>query len=57
MPGFGAEDCVYINGDFVETEVEWLKKGKDLSALQGKVVQVKFQLRGARLYSMQFRQN
>jgi hypothetical protein len=57
IPGFGAEDCVYINGDFVETEVEWLKKGKDLSSLQGKVVQVKFQLRGASLYSMQFQQN
>ena len=56
IPGFGADDCVYINGDFVETEVEWLKRGKDLSSLQGKVVQVEFQLRGASLYSMQFLQ-
>ena len=56
IPGFSADDCVYINGDFVETEVEWLKKGRDLSSLQGKVVQVKFQLRGASLYSMQFQQ-
>ena len=54
VPGFGSDDCVYINGDFVETEVEWLKKGKDLSSLQGKVVQMEFRLRGARLYSMQF---
>ena len=54
IPGFSADDCVYINGDFVETEVEWVKKGKDLSSLQGKVVQVEFQLRGAKLYSMQF---
>ena len=38
----------------METEVEWVKKGKDLSSLQGKVVQVEFQLRGARLYSMHF---
>jgi hypothetical protein len=52
--GFSADDCVYINGDFVETEVEWLKKGKDLSSLGGKIVQVEFHLRGARLYSMQF---
>jgi hypothetical protein len=52
--GFSADDCVYINGDFVETEVEWLKKGKDLSSLEGKIVQLEFQLRGAKLYSMQF---
>jgi len=56
IPGFGADDCVYINGDFVETEVEWLKRGRDLSSLQGKIVQVEFQLRGASLYSMQFLQ-
>ena len=54
--GFSAEDCVYINGDFIETDVEWIKKGKDVSSLQGKMVQVEFQLRGTRLYSMQFLQ-
>jgi hypothetical protein len=54
IPGFSIDECVYINGDFVESEVEWFKKGQDLSSLEGRVVQLKFQLRGAKLYSMQF---
>jgi len=54
IPGFSIDECVYINGDFVETEAEWLHKGQDLSSLEGRVVQIEFQLRGAKLYSMQF---
>jgi hypothetical protein len=78
IPGFSVDDCIYINGDFIETEVEWFpnwrefpsmegkkiseleayKKQfrftKDLSSLEGKVVQVVFKMRGSKLYSMQF---
>ncbi len=78
IPGFTVDDCVYINGDFIETEVEWFpnwqdfpsmegkkieeiesyknqfKFSKDLSELEGKVVQVVFRMRGSKLYSMQF---
>jgi hypothetical protein len=54
IEGVGVDDCVYINGDFIETEVEWLKKGTDLSALAGKPVKVMIRSRGTKLYSLQF---
>lgn len=54
IEGFSVDDCIYINGDFIETEIEWLKKGKDVSSLQGKTVQLVFRMRGSKLYSMQF---
>ncbi len=25
IPGFSVDDCIYINGDFIATEVEWIK--------------------------------
>ncbi len=55
IEGFSVDDCVYINGDFIETEVEWLKKGADVSALQSKTVQLVFRMRGSKLYAMQFK--
>jgi hypothetical protein len=55
LPGFALEECVYINGDFIEGEVEWLSKGKDLSSLEGRAVRLLFRLRGAKLYAMQFK--
>jgi len=54
LDGFSLDDCVYISGNFVETEVEWLRRGKDLATLQGKPVQAVFRMRGAGLYSFQF---
>ena len=54
IPGFSVDDCVYVNGDFVNTPVEWLHKGSDLSSLAGKTVRVVFRMRGARLFAMQF---
>lgn len=54
VEGYGLDDCVYINGDFMETEVEWLDKGKDVSALAGQPVQLVFRTRGAKLYTLQF---
>lgn len=54
IEGFGVEDCVYINGDFVATEVEWMDKGSDLSALEGQVIKLVIRSRGTKIYSMQF---
>lgn len=55
VPGYSVDECVYINGDFLETEVEWMGRGSDISPLDGKPVQILFRLRGARLYAMQVR--
>jgi hypothetical protein len=36
IPGYSLDDCVYVNGDFVRTQVEWIKnreKLKDFQAL------------------------
>lgn len=54
IPGFDVDSCVYINGDFIQKEVEWLEKGTDLSGLEGRTVQLVFRMRGSKLYAMQF---
>lgn len=54
VPGFNVDDCIYLNGDFFEKDVEWLHGGYDVSALQGKTVQLVVRMRGSRLYAMQF---
>lgn len=53
IPGFSLDDCPEIYGDEIEKIVEW--KGKrDLSALSGKVVRLRFVLKDADLYSIKF---
>jgi hypothetical protein len=54
VKGFSVDDCVYLNGDFIDTEVEWLGTGADVSSLEGKTVQLVFRMRGSKLYSMRF---
>lgn len=54
IPGFSVDDCVYVNGDAIDYEVEWLGKGKDLSSLAGRTVQLVARLRGTSLYALQF---
>jgi hypothetical protein len=54
IEGFMVDDCVYINGDFVDKEVEWLRKGFDVSELEGRTVRLVFRMRGSKLYAMQF---
>jgi hypothetical protein len=54
IEGFGVDDCVYINGGFIRTEVEWLDRGPDVSSLKGRPVRLEFRMRGSKLYSMQF---
>src|SRR5262249_45087799 len=53
IPGYSVGECVYINGDGTQAEVEWLRQGKDLSALAGRKVQLVFRMRGTKLYAMQ----
>jgi hypothetical protein len=54
VPGYAVEDCVYVNGDAVEYEAEWLDKGADVSSLAGKTVRMVLELHGAKLYALQF---
>jgi len=54
IPGYSLKDAVYINGDFINKEVEWLDKGTDLSALEGRTIRLRFVMRGSRLYAMEF---
>ena len=58
IPGFSVDECVYVNGDEIDYEVEWLSKDgrvtKDLSALAGRKVQLVGRLRGTSLYALQF---
>ena len=54
IEGYTVDDCVYINGDFIAKEIDWLETGADLSPLAGRTVQVVLRMRGAKLYAMQF---
>ena len=53
IPGFTIKDCDFISGDYLAKSVSW--KGKtDVSALVGKPVRLRFEMRGAKLYAFQF---
>ncbi len=54
IPGYGLDDCVYVNGNELRYEVEWLGKGADLSPFAGRPVRLVIRLRGASLYALQF---
>ena len=54
IKGYTVDDCVYVNGDFIAKEVDWLGNAADLSPLAGRTVQVVLRMRGAKLYAMQF---
>ncbi|MEX0685157.1 MAG: LamG-like jellyroll fold domain-containing protein [Balneolales bacterium] len=55
IPGYSHDDAIYINGDFIEIDAQWLDKGNDLSSLQDQNIRVVIKMRGAKLYSMQFK--
>jgi hypothetical protein len=53
LPGFAMADCEEIGGNFIDQKVYW--KGKpDVSALAGKTVRLRFNLKRAKLYAFQF---
>ncbi len=54
IPGYGVDECVFINGNFVAHPVEWLGRGTDVSALAGRTLRLVFRLRGTSLYALQF---
>ena len=53
IPGFTLADCHAVLGDDLERVVAW-QGGSDVSALAGEPVRLRFMLRDADLYSMQF---
>ncbi|MEO9023356.1 MAG: LamG domain-containing protein [Ginsengibacter sp.] len=57
VSGFSLDSSIYINGDFVDAKASWLGKGTDVSALQGKTVQLQIRMRGSRLFAIQFTDN
>lgn len=54
LPGFALADCPAIIGDDIDRVVQWTG-GSDLSPLAGKPVRLRFELKDADLYSLQFR--
>ncbi len=54
LPGFALADCPEIYGDEIERVVKW-KGAADLSKLAGSPVRLRFVLKDADLYAMQFK--
>jgi hypothetical protein len=57
IAGFGARDCRIINGDFLDKTVQWTGGNSDVSHLAGKAIRLRFELRGAKLYSFRFEES
>lgn len=53
IPGFEMESCIEIYGDYIEQVVQW-EQGSRLSSLSGKPIRIRFALRDADLYAIQF---
>ena len=53
IPGFALDDCAPVFGDAHERPVTW-RSGSDLSALAGKPVRLRFEMRDAHLYAYRF---
>ncbi len=54
IAGYGVDDCIYVNGDFIETPVEWTH-GFDIAHLAGRELRLVFRMRGSKLYALQFK--
>lgn len=53
IPGFTMADCVEMNTDDLARTVAW-KSGADISALAGKPVRLRFQMKDADLFALEF---
>ena len=53
IPGFALEDCPEIFGDRINQVVAW-KQGSDVSKLAGKPIRLRFVMKDADLYAIQF---
>lgn len=54
LPGYKREDCIEIIGDEIDRVVAW-KQGTDLSKLAGQPIRLRFTLKEADLFALQFR--
>ncbi len=54
LPGFTLEDCEEHYGDSTDRVISW-KQGSDLGALAGRPLRLRFLLKDAHLYAIQFR--
>jgi len=55
IPRLSLADARFINGDYIEKTVEWRDGATDVSELAGKPVRLRFDCRGTKLYSFQFK--
>ena len=55
IPGYSLDDAVEAFGDQLDRVAMW-KHGSDVSQLQGKTVRLRFEMKDADLYSIQFRE-
>jgi hypothetical protein len=53
LPGFSLADCQPVFGDTIQRMVTW-QKGGDVSSLAGRTVRLRFVLKDADLYALQF---
>jgi hypothetical protein len=53
MPGFTRADCEEVGGNFVEQCMYW-KGSADVSALAGRPVRLRIDLKRAKLFAFQF---
>lgn len=53
--GYTLEDCRIINGDYLDKVVTWGEGNSDVSKFAGKEIRLKFEFRGSKLYSFQFK--
>jgi hypothetical protein len=54
IPGFAVSDCRSIIGDEIQRVVSW-RSGSDVSKLAGKTLRLRFVMKDADLYSIQFK--
>lgn len=54
VDGYGLADARYINGDYLEKTAEWRDGNTDVSSLAGQPIRLRFDCRGAKLYSFCF---
>lgn len=53
IPGFTLADCEEIGGNFIDQAVYW-KGSTDVSGLAGQPIRIRFQLKRAKLYALEF---
>jgi len=54
IDGHGLSDCIEIYGDEIERPVTW-KSGRDVSSLVGRPIRLRFAMKDADLFAIQFR--